>query len=220
MYYPFMLFSSSVEHRPIFMNLSGDPFVADLSWQSKLVEASPVRDQVAFQQTLENTMAPVYSWGFSPYLERRDTLLAGCPQMAAEKRYYHLGMDIIVPVATALYAPLHSVVEVSGYEAGEGNYGAFVLLRHEGKRFAPFFSLYGHLNRQSLPTVGQVFFAGEMFAKVGDFSENGNWFHHTHLQIITEKGFNEGFLSKGYCTKDDLNIMNDLCPSPVPFFRR
>lgn len=220
MYYPFMLFNSSVEHHPIFRNLSGDPFVADLSWQSHLVDAAPVRDQVSFQQVLEKVMAPDYSWGFSPYLERRDTLLADCPQMAAEKRFYHLGMDIIVPVATPLHAPLHSVVEESDYEAGEGNYGAFVLLRHEGKGFAPFFSLYGHLSQSSLPAVGQVFAAGEAFAKIGDFPENGNWFHHTHLQIITEKGLNEGYLSKGYCTKHDLDTMNDLCPSPVPLFRR
>lgn len=220
MYYPFMLFNSYIDHRPIFRDLRGDPFVADLSWQSQLVEATPVRDQVAFQQLLEKTMSPNYSWGFSPYLERRDTLLADCPQMAADKRYYHLGMDIIVPVATPLHAPLDSVVEASGYEAGEGNYGAFVLLRHEGLGFAPFFSLYGHLKQQSLPAAGQVFAAGEMFAKIGDFPENGNWFHHTHLQVITEKGLNEGFLSKGYCTKYDLHMMNDLCPSPVPLFKR
>ncbi len=220
MYYPFMLFNESTEHCPIFPGLRGDPFVADLSWQSQLLENSPARDQKAFQKVLEKIMAPNYLWGFSPYLERRDTLLADCPQMAAEKRFYHLGMDIIVPVGTPLCAPLKAVVVESGYEAGEGNYGAFVLLRHDGPNFAPFFSLYGHLSRQHLPTEGHAFEAGEIFSKIGDFPENGNWFHHTHLQIITEKGLAEGYLSKGYCTKGDLTEMNALCPSPVPLFRR
>ena len=220
MYYPFMLFNESTEHHPIFAGLRGDPFVADLSWQSQLLGNSSVRDQKAFQKILEQIMAPNYQWGFSPYLERRDTLLADCPQMAAEKRFYHLGMDIIVPVGTPLCAPLKAVVVESGYEDGEGNYGAFVLLRHDGQNLIPFFSLYGHLSSQHLPTVGQTFGAGETFSEIGDFSENGNWFHHTHLQIITEKGLAEGYLSKGYCTESDLTEMNDLCPSPVPLFRR
>lgn len=220
MYYPFMLFNDAIDHRPIFPGLRGDPFVADLSWQSQLVENSPARDQRAFQEILDRTMAPDYLWGFSPYLERRDTLLADCPQMAAEKRFYHLGMDIIVPVDTPLCAPLDAVVVESSYEAGEGNYGAFVLLRHDSQSYSPFFSLYGHLSRQHLPTVGQALKAGEIFSHIGDFPDNGNWFHHTHLQIITEKGLAEGYLSKGYCVEHDLKAMNDLCPSPVPLFRR
>jgi len=165
-------------------------------------------------------MRPEHSWGFSPYLERRDTLLADCPQMAAEKRYYHLGLDIIVPMGTPLHAPLDAVVAESGYEAGEGNYGGFVLLLHTGPRFEPFYSFYGHLARKMLPEAGRTLQAGDAFARVGDFHENGNWFHHTHLQVITEKGLAAGYLSKGYCTARDLVSMNDLCPSPIPLFIR
>jgi len=220
MYYPFYLLNESIEHCAIFPGLRGDPYVADLSWQSQLLENSPTRDQKALQKILEQDMAPNYQWGVSPYLERRDTLLADCPQMAAEKRFYHLGMDIIVPVGTPLCAPLRGVVAESGYEEGEGNYGAFVMLQHDGQKVIPFYSLYGHLSRQHLPAVGQRFEAGEIFSQIGDFNENGNWFHHTHLQIITEKGLAEGYLSKGYCTERDLAEMNDLCPTPVPLFRR
>lgn len=220
MYYPFMLFNTVIDHQPLLKNLSGDPFVANLSWQSSLVDTTTSRDQKLFQTILEEKMSPDYSWGFSPYLERRDTLLSGCPQMAEEKRFFHLGMDIIVPVNTPLHAPLDAIVEEIGYEAGEGNYGGFVLLRHEGERFETFFSLYGHLDRNKLPLVGQAFRAGEIFSWIGDFQDNGNWFHHTHLQIITQKGLDDGYLSKGYCTERDLAQMNDLCPSPIPLFTR
>ena len=220
MYYPFMLFNTGVDLQPIFRNLSGDPFVVDLSWQSNLVDKQTSRDQIQFQKLLEEKMAPYYSWGFSPYLERRDTLLGDCPQMAAEKRFFHLGVDIIVPVDTPLYAPLQGTIEEIGYEAGEGNYGGFVLMRHEGECFETFFSFYGHLDRTRLPSVGQAFRAGEMFSQIGDFQDNGNWFHHTHLQIITRKGLDAGYISKGYCTKEDLDKINDLCPSPMSLFRR
>lgn len=220
MYYPFMLYNTAIDHRPVFRNLNGDPFVADLSWKSRLVEDSDTRNQQQFQKIIEKQMAPKFTWGFSPYLERRDTLLAECPQMAADKRFFHLGMDIVVPLGSPLYAPLKATVAQSGYESGERNYGGFVLLRHAGRHFEPFYSFYGHLNKDRLPATGQPLTVGEKFAVIGDFSDNGNWFHHTHLQIITEEGLAAGYLSKGYCTAKDLTEMNNLCPSPVPLFRR
>ena len=220
MYYPFVLHNEEINHRPIFSGLTGDPFVADMSRNSPLLVETNVRDQRAFQRTLERLMAPECSWGFSPYLERRDTLLADCPQMASDQRFFHLGVDIIVPVGKPLHAPLSSIVAESDYEPGEGNYGGFVLLRHEGRQFQPFFSLYGHLDRAHLPVKGSTFDAGEPFARIGDFPDNGNWFHHTHLQVITERGLAAGYLSKGYCTASDLADMNDLCPSPMPLFCR
>jgi murein DD-endopeptidase MepM/ murein hydrolase activator NlpD len=170
-------------------------------------------------------MAGEYSWGFSPYLEHRDTLLGDCPQMVAEGRFIHLGLDVIVPLGTFLHAPLEAAVADSGYESGEGNYGGFVLLRHglaasAGAQREPFYSFYGHLNKDRLPAAGDFFAAGEAFAEIGDFHENGNWFHHTHLQVITAKGLARGYLSKGYCAEADLGEINDLCPNPIPLFKR
>jgi hypothetical protein len=94
-----------------------------------------------------------------------------------------------------------------------------VLLRHESPWFETFYSLYGHLGRESLPALGSHFAAGETFAAIGDFHENGNWFYHTHLQVITQKGLDQGYLSKGYCVAADLKIIDALCPSPIPLFR-
>ena len=65
-----------------------------------------------------------------------------------------------------------------------------------------------------------AFSAGDAFAEIGDFHENGNWFYHTHLQVITQKGLDRGYLSKGYCAESDLKEMNELCPSPIPLFKR
>jgi murein DD-endopeptidase MepM/ murein hydrolase activator NlpD len=220
MNYPFLLFSEKISLRPVFTGLVGDPYVADLSRTSPLLEGLAARDQRQFQAVLAQRMGTAHSWGVSPYLERRDTLLGDCPQMAAEERFIHLGLDVIVPLGTPLHAPLDAVVEQSGYESGEGNYGGFVLLRHENPAFEPFFSFYGHLCKDRLPTAGNRFAAGERFAEIGDFHENGNWFHHTHFQVITEKGLAAGYAAKGYCTAGDLVEMNDLCPSPIPFFRR
>ena len=131
----------------------------------------------------------------------------------------HLGLDIIVPLGTPLHAPLNGIVAESGYESGEGNYGGFVLLRHDSQYFQSFYSFYGHLRRSTLPAIDQTFTAGEPFAEIGDFAENGNWFHHTHLQVITAKGLDNGYIAKGYCSERDLAHMESLCPSPLPLFK-
>jgi murein DD-endopeptidase MepM/ murein hydrolase activator NlpD len=219
MIYPFLLYSPAVRHCPIFKNLEGDPYLADLSADSPLLEGRKARDQRGLQAALDAAMADGgHSWGLSPYLERRDTLLADCPQMVAEQRFIHLGLDIIVPLGRILHAPLDAVVEATGYEAGEGNYGGYVLLKHARRRFTPFYSFYGHLCRDRLPEVGQSLPAGEAFAAIGDFHENGNWFHHTHLQVITAEGLAAGYMTKGYCAAHDLVHMNTLCPSSIPLF--
>ncbi len=219
MYYPFLLYSRKVDHQPLFKDLRGDPYIADFSQNSSLLDNIDMRDQRRFQKILEDRMGREYSWGLSAYLENRQALLSDCPQMVVEKRFIHLGLDIIVPLGTPLHAPFDSSVAESGYESGEGNYGSFVLLRHDSSHFKTFYSLYGHLQRSSLPEVGAVFKAGEPFARIGDFHENGNWFYHTHLQIISEKGLEKGYLAKGYCNEKDLAEMDTLCPSPIPLFK-
>jgi len=219
MYYPFLLFSQMIDHRPVFPGLKGDPFIADLSTGSPLLKGLDARDQKGFQRILDEKMESGYHWGVAPYLERRDTLLGDCPQMVADQRFIHLGLDVIVGLGTPLCAPLDAVVAESGYEAGEGNYGGYVLLKHQNAIFETFYSFYGHLCKDRLPKAGETFSPGGAFAEIGDFHENGNWFLHTHIQIITQKGLDTGYISKGYCTEKDLAEMNDLCPSPIPFFK-
>jgi len=220
MYYPFMLYNENIAHRPIFSGLQGDPYVADLSPGSPLIEGIDMRDQQQFQRILDDRMRPTYRWGFSPYLEHRDSLLQDCPQMVAERRFIHLGLDVIVDLGTPLHAPLDAVVAEIGYESGEGNYGGFVLLKHSSNHFDPFYSFYGHLCKDRLPPVGTSVPAGEAFAVIGDFHENGNWFYHTHIQVLTQQGLDQGYLSKGYCSQTDVETINDLCPSSIPLFSR
>jgi murein DD-endopeptidase MepM/ murein hydrolase activator NlpD len=219
MYYPFLLYSKKLKHRPVFAGLKGNPFIADLSINSPLLQRMDVRDQEKLQRVLEEKMGSEYNWGVSPYLERRDSLLGDCPQMVAEQRFIHLGLDVIVRLGTPLHAPLDAIVAESDYESGEGNYGGYVLLKHKSPSFETFYSFYGHLCKDRLPAAGKKFPAGGAFAEIGDFHENGNWFHHTHIQVITRKGLEMGYSSKGYCTEKDLLEMNDLCPSPIPIFK-
>ena len=220
MRYPFVLFRGDIHHAALVADLQGDPYIADLSYRNPMLDRIDVRDQRQFQRLLEEEMQPDCSWGFAGYLERRDSLLRGYPQMISQRRLFHLGLDIIVSKGTPLRAPLNATVERSDYEPGEGNYGGFALLKHSIAGCEVFYSLYGHLDRKRLPPQGTHVAAGDVFAHTGGFEDNGNWYFHTHLQIITERGLRQGYQSKGYCAAEDLPHINDLCPSPVPLFRR
>ncbi|NOX34144.1 MAG: peptidoglycan DD-metalloendopeptidase family protein [Deltaproteobacteria bacterium] len=217
--YPYIAYSNKVDIQPVFKDLTGDPLVVDLSVHSNIFNAVDIHDQKAFQKFLDELMKDQYTWGVASYLENRGIVLSRYPQMVEEKRFFHLGLDVIVPLDTPLHAPLPARVMESGYEQGQGNYGAHVLLMHESPDFETFYSFYGHLNKAKLPATGTKLMAGEAFACIGDFHENGNWFYHTHLQVITRKGLDQGYLSKGYCAARDLSVMDSICPSPLPLFR-
>lgn len=219
MKYPYIAYSERMDIQPIFRKLTGDPLVVDMSIHSPLFDVIDVRDQRGFQNILDEMMKDRHTWGVSSYLENREKLLSQCPQMVEEQRFYHLGLDIIVPFDTPLHAPLDAVVKESGYEVGDGNYGGHVLLKHESPSFETFYSFYGHLNKEKLPAIGTKVRAGDLFARIGDFHENGNWFYHTHFQVMTQKGIDQGYLSKGYCSAKDLAQMDALCPSPLSLFR-
>lgn len=219
MRYPYLAYDPDVDIQPVFKGLTGAPFVVDLSLGSSVFDEVDILDQQAFQAWLDRSMKDRFSWGVASYLENRETILSRFPQMREEQRWFHLGLDIIVPLGTPLCAPLAGVVDKSYYEEGEGNYGGNVLLRHDSPGFETFYSLYGHLNREKLPEPGTAFGAGESFAIIGDFHENGNWFYHTHLQVITRKGYEEGWVSKGYCSAGDLAEIEGLCPHPLTLFR-
>ena len=219
MKYPYIDYSDKIEIQPIFKGLTGDPLLVDLSVGSPVFEQVNVLDQKAFQAWLDLSMKDRFSWGLSSYLEDRQSILSQYPQMREEQRYFHLGLDIIVNLGTPLHAPLDAVVRESSYETGEGNYGGNVLLMHQSPYFETFYSIYGHLNKEELPASGTKFKAGEVFAHIGDFHENGNWFYHTHLQILTQKGYDQGWVSKGYCAAPDLAVMDYICPSPLSLFK-
>jgi hypothetical protein len=204
---------------PLIGDLSAsDPFTLDLSETSSILHRFDIQDQRSVQQYIEQQFQEGYTWGIGNYLEYREPLLKDIPQMRSTERYHHLGVDIIAPLGTPLYAPLEGDVVSSTFEEGKGNYGGIAMLRHTGE-FETFYSLYGHLDIDSLPIKGDVIQHGDTFAHMGGFHCNGDWFYHTHLQILTEAGLKQGWASRGYCTTEQLSTIDDYCPSPMFLFR-
>jgi 4-aminobutyrate aminotransferase-like enzyme/Ser/Thr protein kinase RdoA (MazF antagonist)/murein DD-endopeptidase MepM/ murein hydrolase activator NlpD len=114
----------------------------------------------------------------------------GAGAVTDERRTVHIGLDLTLPPGSPLYAPLDGVVHGFEDAAARLDYGPVIVLRHEtaGDEPVTFYTLYGHLERRSLEGLypGKPFKAGERFAAVGAPPDNGDWWPHVHVQIITD----------------------------------
>jgi 4-aminobutyrate aminotransferase-like enzyme/Ser/Thr protein kinase RdoA (MazF antagonist) len=105
-----------------------------------------------------------------------------------ERRTTHLGMDLFAAPGTPIRAPLEGVVHTVAINTAPLDYGPLVILRHATGDGLEFFTLYGHLSRETFEAlqVGQRVARGEPFARIGNAYENGGWAPHLHFQIIVD----------------------------------
>jgi len=104
-----------------------------------------------------------------------------------ERRTIHLGVDLFATAGTPVFAPIGGIVHSVHDSAGPQDYGPVILLRHSTGD-TDFFTLYGHLSRESLAMVapGQSVVAGQQIASLGAPEVNGGWTPHLHFQVITD----------------------------------
>jgi 4-aminobutyrate aminotransferase-like enzyme len=97
-------------------------------------------------------------------------------------------MDLFVEPGSSLRAPVDGVVHTVANNSAPLDYGPLVILRHETSDGEEFFTLYGHLSKDSLAGLeaGQRVARGQRFARVGAEHENGGWAPHVHFQIILD----------------------------------
>jgi 4-aminobutyrate aminotransferase-like enzyme/Ser/Thr protein kinase RdoA (MazF antagonist) len=131
-----------------------------------------------------------------------------------ERRTIHLGMDFGVAEQTPVHAPIAGVVHALSDRGSPQDYGPVVVLRHEVDDLV-FYTLYGHLSRESLQALeaGQAIEKGQAFATVGSRLENGDWPPHLHLQLITELlDLDDSF--PGVCRASERAVWTSFCPDP------
>ena len=132
----------------------------------------------------------------------------------AERRSVHLGIDLFVVEGTEVFTPLDAIVHSAADNAGLGNYGPTVILRHE-LGGSVFHTLYGHLGRSSIDRLepGTTLFAGDPVGEVGDLQENGSWPPHLHFQIITGH-LDDEVDYPGVAAPSERERFLELCPDP------
>jgi len=138
---------------------------------------------------------------------------------AGKPRSIHLGVDIWAEAGTPLHAPLGGTVHSFAFNDHYGDYGPTIILTHELGGIS-FFTLYGHLSLAALEAlyVGKSIRAGEHFASIGPYPENGDWPPHLHFQLIREMGNYKGDFP-GVCNAADRDYYLNLCPDPKLILR-
>jgi len=115
-------------------------------------------------------------------------LFQGTANPTDERRTVHLGIDLFVDPGTPVFAPLDATVHAIADNGTPQDYGPVIILRHQPQDAPEFFTLYGHLSRESLATLqaGSSIRRGEEFARIGTPGENGGWTPHLHFQIVLD----------------------------------
>ncbi|MCL2586829.1 MAG: amino acid permease [Firmicutes bacterium] len=155
------------------------------------------------------------AWSLSGHRENRRAVYLHNKDIIAQGRTIHIGIDINVPAGTPIYAPLAGEVVISEYEAGEGNYGGLCVLRSE----LGFYMVFAHLDTATLSAVGTQIARGDLVANVGDMDTNGNYFHHLHFQVLTQRGMDEGWLYRALCTPEQLSTIDQFVLDPMILVR-
>jgi 4-aminobutyrate aminotransferase-like enzyme/Ser/Thr protein kinase RdoA (MazF antagonist) len=132
-----------------------------------------------------------------------------------ERRTIHLGIDLFAPPGTQVHAPLAGVVHAVAINTAPLDYGPLVILRHTTGDGEEFFTLHGHLARESFDAlhVGQRIARGQQFARIGDVHENGGWPPHLHFQIIVDLLAHRSDFP-GVAPASQRNVWISLSPDP------
>jgi 4-aminobutyrate aminotransferase-like enzyme/Ser/Thr protein kinase RdoA (MazF antagonist) len=204
------------------MDLRKEPcLVFDLSVGSKFLGADPHNSEMtplteAIFGELEKAHASV---GVGRYDEPRllysSELFGNSTNPNDERRTIHLGMDLFVEVGEAIHAPLEGTVHLLATNPARQDYGPLVVLRHTTNEGAEFFTLYGHLSKQTLEHLhaGQVIEQGQAFGTVGDMQENGGWPPHVHFQIVVDP-LDLGRDFPGVARASERAVWTSLSPDP------
>lgn len=158
------------------------------------------------------------SFAIGGYLEPRALYSSAAfegPMAGDERRTIHLGLDVFGPVGSAVRAPLAATVHAWADNRAPLDYGPVIILKHDTPQGDEFFTLYGHLSRESLDGLyqGRPLAAGEAFATIGAHHVNGGWVPHLHFQVITDlMGLECHF--QGVCRPSEVDIRRLFSPDP------
>lgn len=129
-------------------------------------------------------------------------------------RTMHLGMDYWTDEETDVVAAYDGVIISIKNNDLECDYGPTIIVKHQVNDKFHFYTLYGHLNLNSLSIVhvGQSVNAGQKIGELGSCWVNGGWPPHLHFQVMLDLLGNEGdFPGVAYVSQSSTWL--SVCPS-------
>ncbi len=153
------------------------------------IEKGDLLDSNFCQKLVENSAKKLgVDFTYGGWLEDRSFLWKGS-YLEKTENFIHLGVDYNVPAGTKVFADYDmEVVHMENDFPLKHGWGQMLI---GYTREANTCILYGHLSKNISWKVGDIISRGDMIGKVGDENENGFWFPHLHVQIITKVYFDE-----------------------------
>ena len=198
---------------------SKDDYLAiDLSESNKELDAIDVSSSAAFDDYIADFLKQHNAKvAYGGYLEVRSMYRRSThfnQQDPATERNIHLGLDVWCDAGTEILAPIPGKIHSYKNNKNYGDYGPTIILEHNYPEIT-FYTLYGHLNVASLDhiAIGQEVRAGDVIARLGDASVNGDYAPHLHFQIMKDLEGNSGDYP-GVSSKSELARYQNNCPDP------
>jgi 4-aminobutyrate aminotransferase-like enzyme/Ser/Thr protein kinase RdoA (MazF antagonist) len=199
----------------------GNCVVLDLSVASTFLSSDPAN--IAERQATPTLQALMRAANATVAVGRYDEprpvyispLFAGGQNPTEERRTIHLGIDLFIDPGTPVSSPFAATVHAFTDNRAALDYGPVVILKHQIPGGLEFFTLYGHLSRESLAHLhtGDRISAGQTFARIGCAAENGGWTPHLHFQIILDLlGLSTDFPGVAYPSQRA--VFTSLSPDP------
>tara|TARA_B100000508_G_scaffold141092_1_gene146440 strand:+ start:106324 stop:106971 length:648 start_codon:yes stop_codon:yes gene_type:complete len=206
---------------PIFKNTSReDYFPLDLSVENQLFTLSILEDPDRMQETIDHITDDLgKKVPYGGYFEKRKLYERSAHFGEKEnRRNLHLGVDFWASSGTEVLCPMEGIVHSFKNNINFGDYGPTIILKHTSHSSKVFYSLYGHLSKESISSIniGDHFEKGEIIAELGNSKENGNYAPHLHLQLIKDIGEYNGDYP-GVCSENDRELYQENCPNPLDF---
>ncbi len=130
-------------------------------------------------------------------------------------RTIHIGIDLFANAGSNVYAPLAGTIHSFCDNDHDLDYGPTIILEHSVSSTIRFYTLYGHLSRESLHNleVGQLVNKGNVVGKLGNADVNGSWPSHLHFQIVLDMLDRIGEFP-GVVAPHEQNVWCSFCPDP------
>lgn len=133
----------------------------------------------------------------------------------------HLGVDLFLAAGTQVRAPLDGVVRIVADHPLPLDFGGLVVLEHRTNVDVPFWTLYGHLDPESIDGLapGDVVARGREVGCIGGVERSGGWPPHLHLHLLTYLG-ELGADVPGVAPPDEDELWQSISPDPNLLLRR
>ena len=100
----------------------------------------------------------------------------------------HLGVDYNVPAGTKVSLIADGKIVHIARDGSYGGWGGLLVFKLDNPPLpGADYLYYGHLKWEDIVTKGQNLKAGDLVGHIGEPHQNGVWFPHLHVQLVSEK---------------------------------